>query len=203
MKPSEYNDLLTDMIPIAKCELEYKKDYELLIATMLSAQTTDKRVNEVTKILFSNYTLTDIANGDISKLEFILRPIGTFHKKATYLKIIAQELLKKGGVVPNDREFIESLPGCGHKTCNVVLSNLYDENCIAVDTHVSRVAIRLGLANADDNVKIIETKLTAFFKKENLKDLHHRMVLFGRYICMAKNPKCEHCKFKNYCKKKD
>ena len=191
------------MIPVAKCELNYNKDYELLIATMLSAQTTDKRVNEVTASLFKKYSLEDIVSCNIEELEIILKPIGTFHKKAIFLKKIAEEIIKRGGVVPNDRGFIESLPGCGHKTCNVVLSNLYEENCIAVDTHVSRVAIRLGLVKEDDSVSIIEKKLSKVFANENLKDLHHRMVLFGRYICTAKNPKCEECLFKSICQKKD
>ncbi len=203
MKANDINNLLIQMIPEAKCELNYNKDYELLIATMLSAQTTDKRVNEVTASLFKKYSLEDIASCNIEELEIILKPIGTFHKKAIFLKKIAEEIIKRGGVVPNDRGFIESLPGCGHKTCNVVLSNLYEENCIAVDTHVSRVAIRLGLAKEDDSVSIIEKKLSKVFANENLKDLHHRMVLFGRYICTAKNPKCEECLFKSICQKKD
>ena len=105
------------------------------------------------------------------------------------------------GKVPNNREFIESLPGCGHKTCNVVLANLYDENCMAVDTHVSRVSKRLGLASQNDDVVAIEQKLVNYFKFTSLKDLNHRMVLFGRYICTAKSPKCDICKFKNKCKK--
>ncbi len=203
MTPNKFIDLLTQMVPEARCELNYSKDYELLIATMLSAQTTDKKVNQVTNELFSKYSLKEISKCDIKQLEAILKPIGTYHKKAIYLQNIAEELLKKyNGVVPNDRKFIESLPGCGHKTCNVVLSNLYDEDCIAVDTHVSRVAIRLGYAEANDSVKTIEGKLTNHFKGHSLKDLHHRLVLFGRYICTAKNPDCTKCKFKEICIKK-
>jgi endonuclease-3 len=193
---------LNDMIPEAKCELEYQKDYELLIATMLSAQTTDKRVNMVTRELFSKYSLKEIAHCDLKDLERIIRPVGTFRRKALYLKEIASSLVTNyNGHVPNDRKYIESLPGCGHKTCNVVLSNLYDENCIAVDTHVSRVSKRLGIAEKNDDVVTIESKLTKKFGFTSLKDLHHRMVLFGRYICLAKNPKCEECKLRSICKK--
>ena len=203
MKPNEYVNLLKEMVPVAKCELNYNKDYELLIATMLSAQTTDKRVNEVTSTLFSNYSLEEIANIDLSVLENILKPIGTYHRKAVYLKEIAKELIDNyNGMVPNNRKFIESLPGCGHKTCNVVLSNLYDENCVAVDTHVSRVSVRLGLAKAKDTPFMIEKKLTHFFKDESLKELHHRLVLFGRYTCTAKKPNCINCKFNTVCKEK-
>ena len=203
MKPNDYIKKLTKMIPEAKCELNYNKDYELLIATMLSAQTTDKKVNQVTEKLFSSYTLEDIKNSDIKDLEEIIKPIGTYHKKALFLKEIATILVDKyNSRVPNDRKVIESLPGCGHKTCNVVLSNLYEENCVAVDTHVSRVSVRLGLADKDDSVLKIENNLVNFFENENLKDLHHRLVLFGRYICKAKNPDCRLCEFKKICKEK-
>lgn len=199
---NEYVEALAKMFPEAKCELIYNKDYELLIATMLSAQTTDKRVNEVTKILFSKYTLKQLANCDIDDLENILKPIGTYRRKALYIKKIANSLIKDyTGIVPNDRKYIESLPGCGHKTCNVVLSNLYNENCVAVDTHVSRVAKRLGLVKETDDPLTIETKLSNYFKNCSLKDLHHRMVLFGRYICTAKTPKCENCLLKKKCQK--
>ena len=199
---SEIIKALATMFPEAKCELVYNKDYELLIATMLSAQTTDRRVNDVTRILFDKYTLKELSECDIEELENIIKPIGTFRKKAIYIKEISNKLIKEAnGIVPNDRAFIESLPGCGHKTCNVVLSNLYNENCVAVDTHVSRVAKRLGLVKEKDNPLIIESKLNSCFKDYNLKDLHHRMVLFGRYICTAKNPKCEKCLLSKYCKK--
>ena len=196
-------DSLIKMIPDAKCELNYDKDYELLIATMLSAQTTDKRVNEVTEELFHKYTLPEIAELDVNTLEQIIKPVGTFRRKSIYLKKIASSLVKDyEGVVPNNRNYIESLPGCGHKTCNVVLSNIYNENCIAVDTHVSRVSKRLGLVKESDNVDVIEKKLTKQFSFTSLKDLHHRMVLFGRYICTAKKPQCNNCLLKDICKNK-
>ena len=193
---------LDEILPNAKCELNYTKDYELLIATMLSAQTTDKRVNEVTKVLFTKYdTIDKLSNASISDLEDIIRPLGTQKKKSINVKSIAQILYNKyNGVVLNDRTILESLPGVGRKTANVVLSNLYNENVIAVDTHVSRVSKRLGLASINDTPLDIEKKLIKIFNK-NLSKLHHQLVLFGRYYCKAKNPECSNCKLKDICKR--
>ena len=200
----EIINYLDELFPNPKCELNYNKDYELLIAVMLSAQTTDKRVNMVTNILFMKYdTLEKLSNADINDIIEIIRPLGTFNKKALNIISIAKSLLKdKNGIVPNDREYLENLSGVGRKTANVVLSNLYNEPCIAVDTHVSRVSIRLNLAKENDNVLIIETKLNKNFPKNKLCRLHHQMVLFGRYYCKAKNPLCENCKLKDICKEK-
>lgn len=195
----EYLDFL---IPNPKCELNYDKDYELLLATMLSAQTTDKRVNQVTEILFKKYdTLQKLSEADIEDIMKIIRPIGTFNKKANNVIKIAKDLIKNQyGIIPNDRKYLESLPGVGRKTTNVVLSNLFNEQCIAVDTHVARVSIRLGIAKESDNIYQIENKLNRFFPKEKLGRLHHQLVLFGRYYCKAKNPKCDECYLKNICK---
>lgn len=196
---------LDEIIPDPSCELKYNKDYELLLSVMLSAQTTDKRVNEVTEILYHKYpNLKALKEADINDIIDIIRPIGTFHKKTYNIKLIAQKLLDEcNGKVPNDREYLESLPGVGRKTANVVLSNLYNIPCIAVDTHVSRVSKRLGLAKKDDNVLTIEKKLMRKFPKEKLARLHHQLVLFGRYYCKAKNPNCGNCQLKDICKKKD
>ena len=203
MKSKDIINYLDTIIPNPRCELEYNKDYELLIATMLSAQTTDKRVNEVTRVLFKKYsTLEMLKDADIEDLKVIIRPIGTFNKKAQNVKDIAKELIEKSnGFVPNDRKFLESLSGVGRKTANVVLSNIYNVPCIAVDTHVSRVSKRLGIAKEDDDVKIIETKLNKSFKNEDLCRLHHQLVLFGRYYCKAVKPECNNCELKKYCKK--
>lgn len=191
---------LDELIPNPKCELNYNKDYELLIATMLSAQTTDKKVNEVTNILFKKYkTLEELSNAEIEDIINIIKPIGTYNIKAKNTIAIAKEL-KKINKVPNNRQYLESLPGVGRKTTNVVLSNLYNVPCIAVDTHVERVSIRLGLANKNDDVRKIEEKLSKTFPKENLCRLHHQLVLFGRYYCRSQNPKCDTCKLINICK---
>lgn len=193
----EYFDLL---IPNPKCELEYSKDYELLIATMLSAQTTDKRVNEVTRILFKKYdSLEALASAKVEDIKGIIKPIGTYNKKAQNVIDIASSL-KSIGYVPNDRDFLESLSGVGRKTTNVVLSNIYNVPCIAVDTHVARVSKRLGIAKDNDDVLTIEKKLNKKFPKDKLCRLHHQMVLFGRYYCKAINPECDNCKLQDICK---
>ena len=195
----EIVDYLDELIPNPKCELNYNKDYELLIATMLSAQATDKRVNMVTDILFKKYdTLDKLKQAKIEDIIDIIRPIGTFNKKASNVIEIAKRL---DGYVPNDRDFLESLPGVGRKTANVVLSNIYHVPCIAVDTHVERVSKRLNLAKKNDTVYEVEKKLTKKFKNYDLCRIHHQLVLFGRYYCKAIKPECENCKLKNICKK--
>ncbi len=201
---TEIIDYLDKLFPNPKCELNYKKDYELLIAVMLSAQTTDKRVNMVTDILFKKYdSLEKLASADINDIIEIIKPIGTFNKKASNVISIAKSLVEdKQGIVPNDRTYLEGLSGVGRKTANVVLSNIYDVPCIAVDTHVSRVSKRLGIAKKNDDVLTIEKKLNKNFPEEKLSRLHHQLVLFGRYHCKAKNPLCENCELKNICKEK-
>ena len=195
---------LDELFPNPKCELNYNKDYELLIAVMLSAQTTDKRVNMVTEILFNRYdNLEKLSRANINDIIEIIKPIGTFNKKANNVIEISKKLINDcNGIVPNDRTYLENLPGVGRKTTNVVLSNLYDEACIAVDTHVARVSKRLGIVNKNDDVLTIEKKLNRFFNKNELSKLHHQLVLFGRYYCKAQRPFCENCKLKNICKEK-
>ena len=189
------------MIPNPRCELEYHKDYELLIATVLSAQCTDARVNMVTKKLFSKYDIFSLATADIEDIKKIIKPVGTFTRKSLYIKEIAIRLVKDyNGTVPNDRKYLESLPGVGRKTCNVVLSNIYDVPAIAVDTHVERVSKRLGLAKSKDNVYTIEKKLMKKVPKDKWSRTHHQLVLFGRYICKAKKPLCSECLLKEECK---
>ena len=187
-----------------KCELNYNKDYEFLIAVMLSAQTTDKRVNSVTSVLFKKYdTIEKLNEAPLDDIINIIMPLGTFNIKARNILGITNRLIKDyNGKVPNNREYLESLPGVGRKTTNVVLSNLFDEPLIAVDTHVARVSIRLGIAKSDDDVLTIEKKLNKTFSKEELSRLHHQLVLFGRYYCKAVKPLCDDCKLKDICKRK-
>lgn len=190
------------LFPNPICELNYTKDYELLLAIVMSAQTTDKRVNEVNKILFTKYkTIYDIANADIKDIEKIIKPIGTYKKKSIYIKEIANRLIKDNKLrVPNDRKYLESLPGVGRKTTNVFLSVIYNEPLIAVDTHVSRVSKRLGLANDTDDILEVEKKLTKKIPKEKRNKTHQELVLFGRYKCKAINPICTDCQLKDICK---
>ena len=197
------NDILKNldiMINNPICELEYSKDYELLIATVLSAQTTDKRVNMVTKNLWNKYDIFSLAKANLKDVEEIIKPCGTYTKKAKYIVSIAQKLVTDyNGIVPNDRKYLESLNGVGHKTCNVVLSNIYNVPTFAVDTHVTRVSKRLKLANKNDNVLQIENKLMKKIPKNQWIRRHHQLVLFGRYICKAKNPNCKNCLLKDNC----
>ena len=200
----DFNKKLDLMIKDAKCELNYNRDYELVIATVLSAQCTDKRVNEVTKVLFSNYDIYGLAKADKKDVENIIRSCGSYTKKSGYIIDIARSLVEKyNGVVPNDREYLESLPGVGRKTANVVLSNLYDVPCIAVDTHVERVSKRLKIARKLDSVLMVEKKLMKMIPKDLWSRSHHQLVLFGRYICKARGPECDRCAFYDDCTNKD
>ena len=197
-------EYLDELFPNPKCELNYNNDYELLIAICLSAQTTDKRVNEVTKVLFEKYPrLEDIKNADIKDLEQIIRPLGSFHKKSCYVKELSTIIVDKySSVVLTARTDLESLPGVGRKTVNVFLGEFYNYPAIAVDTHVERVSKRLRIAKKDSNVKEVEEKLMKFYPKKEWAKRHLQMVLFGRYYCKAIKPSCEDCKLKEYCKEK-
>lgn len=201
---NNFNEKLDKMFPNAQCELNYSKDYELLIATVLSAQCTDKRVNEVTKVLFSNYDIFTLAQATEEEIANIIRSCGSYTKKAKYLKNIAIKLVADyDGQVPNNRAYLESLPGVGHKTANVVLSNLFNVATIAVDTHVQRVSKRLKLASENDDVIKVEKKLMKKIPQEKWGRSHHQLVLFGRYICKARNPLCSECLFFSECQCKD
>lgn len=195
---NEFYEKLDQMIPNPKCELNYEKDYELLIATVLSAQCTDKRVNMVTEVLFSVYDIYSLAKANQEDVINIIKSLGTASKKSSYIIEIAKRLVEDYvGRVPNDRTYLESLPGVGRKTANVVFSNLFDVPAIAVDTHVERVSKRLGFAKENDDVLTVEKKLMKKLDKSKWSRCHHQLVLFGRYICKAKNPECEKCLFEN------
>ncbi|MBQ3021000.1 MAG: endonuclease III [Bacilli bacterium] len=200
MKINEILDNLDIMIPNPKCELNYNKDYELLIATVLSAQCTDARVNKVTKILFQEYDIFTLKDAKLENIEKIIYSCGNYKKKSIYIKEIATRLVNDySGIVPNNREYLEKLPGVGRKTTNVVLSNLFNVPAIAVDTHVDRVSKRLKLSNKKDNVLEVEKKLMKKIPKEKWSRTHHQLVLFGRYICKSQNPNCNNCLLKEYC----
>lgn len=194
---------LNKLYPNAYCELNYTKDYELLLVVMLSAQTTDIRVNQVSSLLFFRYPkLEQLANADVEELRKIIKPIGTYRKKADNIIKIANRLLEETkGVVPNDRLFLESLPGVGRKTANVVLSNLFNEPVLAVDTHIKRVSNRLGLVNSQDVFKI-EKELMKLIPQDKIRRVHHQLIFFGRYHCKARNPNCENCELLNICEYK-
>lgn len=193
---------LDKLFPNPKCELIYHNDYELLIAIVLSAQTTDKRVNMVTPILFTKYpTLEKLSEAPIDSLEEILKPIGSFRKKAIYVKDIAYNLTTKyQGIVPTEREKLEKLKGVGRKTINVFLSEYYNYPAIAVDTHVERISKRLRIASKKATVLEVEEKLQKFFPKNEWAKRHLQLVLFGRYYCKAVKPDCSSCPLKELCR---
>ena len=193
---------LDELFPNPKCELIYHNDYELLIAIVLSAQTTDKRVNMVTPILFTKYpTLEKLSEAPIDSLEEILKPIGSFRKKAIYVKDIAYNLTTKyQGILPTDREKLEKLKGVGRKTINVFLSEYYNYPAIAVDTHVERISKRLRIASKKATVLEVEEKLQKFFPKNEWAKRHLQLVLFGRYYCKAVKPDCSSCPLKELCR---
>ena len=204
MKNKLIEEYLDYLFPNPKCELLYHTDYELLIAVVLSAQSTDRRVNSVTPLIYEKYpTLNRLKEADLRELETIIRPVGSYHKKASYIKNIATILVDEyNGVVPRDRDKLIKFPGVGRKTINVFLSEYYNEPAIAVDTHVERVSKRLKLANKNDDVLTIEKKLMKKFNKENWGKLHLQLVLFGRYYCKAIKPQCLNCKLKDICNEK-
>lgn len=199
---NEILNYLDELYPNAYCELNYTKDYELLIAIVLSAQTTDKRVNKVTPILFSKYkTLEQLAASSIEDIENIIREIGTFKKKSIFIKEIAKSLVEDhNGRVPNDRKYLETLPGVGRKTTNVFLAEYYKVPAIAVDTHVERVSKRLKLCKQNATVKEVENSLMKKIPKERWIKTHHQFIFFGRYHCKAIKPDCENCKLQEKCK---
>ncbi|MBO5120857.1 MAG: endonuclease III [Bacilli bacterium] len=202
MMMNSIEEYLDYLFPEPKCELNYNSDYELLIAIMLSAQSTDKRVNMVTPIIFDKYpTLKDLKEAKLEDLEAIIRPVGSYRKKSLYTKEIARRLVDEfDGVVPTDREVLESFPGIGRKTINVFLSEFYNYPAIAVDTHVERVSKRLKLATLKDDVLKVEKKLMKKFDKELWSKRHLQLVLFGRYYCKAVKPECETCRLKEICR---
>ena len=193
---------LDEKYPDAHCELKYSKDYELLIAVMLSAQTTDKSVNEATAILFSKYkTVEELAKADVGDVAFIIRHLGMYQVKARNVVGIAKILVEKyGGKVPNDPDALLGMPGVGNKTKNCVLAELYNEPLLAIDTHMQRVGKRLGIADEKDSVEKIEQKYMAFLPKDRVVKSNHQIIWFGRYFCKAMSPQCSLCKLTEYCK---
>lgn len=201
MKYKIIEEYLDELIPNPVCELDYDSDYTLLISIVLSAQTTDKRVNQVTKILFNKYpNLESLMNASLEDLKEILRPIGNFNKKASFVKNIATKLhLEYDDQVPLDEDSLLTFPGVGRKTINVFLAEYKGIPRIAVDTHVSRVSKRLNLCKSDANPLMIEEVLMKNIQKESWAKRHLQMVLFGRYYCKAIKPECASCKLKEIC----
>ena len=194
-------DYLDEILPTAKCELLYTKDYELVIAVMLSAQTTDKSVNAVTPILFKKYpTLDALYNAPLQDIEEIIKPIGLYKNKAKNLKGIVQDLVDRfNGVVPSDKEQLMTLPGVGNKTAGVIRAEIFQIPDLPVDTHILRISKRLNLAKKDDEPIDVERKLKKIIPEERWIKSHHQLIHFGRYYCIARSPKCENCKISDMC----
>jgi endonuclease-3 len=194
-------DILKETYPDAKCELNYETPLQLLIATILSAQTTDKKVNEVTKDLFRDYPdLDSLLTLTNSELEERIKQIGLYRNKSKNLILMFNQLEKKfNGEVPKTMEEIMSLAGAGRKTANVVLSNAFNVPSIAVDTHVFRVSNRLKLADSE-NVLEVEKQLQKELPKKDWTLMHHLLIFHGRRCCSSRNPKCMECSIRHLCK---
>lgn len=195
-------EYLDEILPNAGCELIYKKDYEFLIAVMLSAQCTDKKVNSVTSILFAKYkNLDDLEKADVLEVEEIIKPLGLYKNKAKNIKLIVHDLIYKYGYkVPSDKKELVTLAGVGNKTASVYRAEILHEHEFPVDTHVERVSKRLFLVKDSDNVLKIESKLKKIFDEEKWVKLHHQFIHFGRYKCKAASPICGDCKLQKICK---
>lgn len=195
-------DQMGEMFPEAHCELIHSNPFELVIAVALSAQCTDALVNKVTKKLFEKYkTPEDYLNVTIEELQNDIRSIGLFRNKANNIQKLCKLLLEEyNGVVPEDREELQKLPGVGRKTANVVMSVAYDIPAIAVDTHVERVSKRLGFCRWKDSVLEVEKTLMRKVPEEEWSVTHHRMIFFGRYHCKAQNPQCPTCPLLSICR---
>jgi len=187
----------------SKTELNYKNDYELLIDIILSAQCTDKRVNMITPELFKKYPdIKSLANADIEDVKEIIKSCSFFNNKAKNIIEMAKKVKKDyNGIIPHEHKKLIKLPGVGNKTANVFLIELDGANIMAVDTHVFRVTHRLGITDAK-TVQETEKDLVKAFKTD-LNELHQAFVLFGRYICTAKNPKCQKCFVTDFCISKE
>lgn len=202
MENKEILDLIYKMFPNPHCELEYFDDFSFLCAVVLSAQTTDKAVNLVTKPLFLKYpTVFYIASSSEDELIPILRPIGLMKNKSHYLIKISKAIVEGyGGKVPHDFNELIKLPGVGRKTANVFLAEIDKRPAIAVDTHVNRVSYRLGLSSSIDNVLKTEHELEAGFDEKDWIKVHYGLLFMGRYKCLSKNPKCSDCNLKSICR---
>ena len=192
---------LDELFPNAKCELFYTKDYELVIAVMLSAQTTDKSVNAVTSVLFNKYQSLDSLNeAPLEDIENIIKQIGLYKNKAKNLKGIVKDLIERFNYqVPSDKDLLMTLPGVGNKTAGVIRAEIFKIPDLPVDTHILRIAKRLKLAKKDDEPIEVEHKLKKLIPEERWIKSHHQLIHFGRYFCTARSPMCEKCKISDMC----
>lgn len=203
MNTDEILDWLEKRYPNAKCALHHHDAFTLIVAVVLSAQTTDQAVNKVTPALFVRYpSAALLAQADLKEVESYIKKIGLYHNKARMIMALAQSLVDNfQGEVPSSMKQLTSLAGVGRKTANVVRSVWFDIPAFAVDTHVERISKRLRLAKVEDSVEAVETKLKRKIKRERWNRGHHLFIFFGRYMCTARNPQCIECPFSGFCKK--
>ncbi len=195
-------DWFTINMPVAETELHYETPFQLLVAVVMSAQCTDKRINIVTKSLFEDMpTAKKMAASSVDEIYEYIKSVSFPNNKAKNIYALACLIVDRyEGEVPSSREALESLPGVGRKTANVILSIVFDTPAMAVDTHVFRVSARIGLTINSKNVVETERQLVKHFPNELLTIAHHWLILHGRYVCVARKPKCEICGISNWCK---
>ncbi len=204
MKVEEILDHLAQLFPDAHCELVHHNAYEMAVAVILSAQTTDASVNKITPALFQAYpTIQSMAESSPKEIEQYIKTLGLYRNKAKSIHGFAKAVVERyGGVIPSDMDELTTLPGVGRKCANVIQSECFDIPALAVDTHVSRISKRLGLAYQKDTVDDIERKLKRKIPEEKWIQTHHQMIFFGRYQCKAQRPLCDHCPFIEICHEK-
>lgn len=202
MKGEAILEKLDILFPDARCELTHRNHYEMAIAVILSAQTTDASVNRVTPALFQAYpTVFDLAKAPVADIERSIATLGLYHNKAKAIQGFAKGVVERfNGQIPESMEDLTSLPGVGRKCANVIRSECFLIPSFAVDTHVARIAKRLGLAGKNDSVLIIEKKLMRKFPKDSWISAHHHLIFFGRYLCHARHPECYRCPFVDICR---
>jgi endonuclease-3 len=198
----EISNYVDSLFPNAKCELFYNKDYELVIAVMLSAQTTDKAVNAVTYKLFDKFpTLEAIDKAPIEEIEECIKSLGLYKNKAKNIKGIARTIINDfHSQLPSDKDLLQTLPGIGNKSAGVIRIEVFKIPDLPVDTHIIRITNRLGIANSKDEPIDIERKLKKLIPESNWIKTHHQLIHFGRYFCTARSPKCNECKLRDICK---
>ena len=195
-------DLLKQRYPESQCALHYEKDYELMISVRLSAQCTDKRVNMTTPALFERFPdAKAMAAGTVEDIYHLIKSISYPNNKAKHLHEMAQKLERDfQGKVPEDMELLQTLPGVGRKTANVVMAVAFHKPAMPVDTHVFRVSNRIGLVNNTKTPLETEKQLVKNIPAEILSTAHHWLILHGRYVCLARKPKCEECGIRQWCR---
>ncbi len=201
-KMSFISNYVDSLFPNAKCELFYNKDYELVIAVMLSAQTTDRAVNATTYKLFSDFdSLDKLENASVEEIEERIKSLGLYKNKAKNIKGIVHKIIYDfDRKLPSDKKLLQELPGIGNKSAGVIRIEIFKIPDLPVDTHIIRITNRLGIANSKDEPIDIERKLKKLIPESNWIKTHHQLIHFGRYFCTAHSPKCAECKLRNICK---